>query len=107
MIILNQEGNCICPMSALRSIECKWYDLQEGKKIWRVIGYYAVVNKQPSCGRVLGEYQTEERAKEVLGEITVKYGAYITVEGGSLLTTPSYVQPILFEPPKVYKMPAE
>lgn len=62
-----------------------------------------------ACGEgwqlTLGKYESTERAKEVLAEIAEKYREYLRVNGGPLLTQPGYVQPVVFEPPKVYEMP--
>lgn len=54
----------------------------------------------------LGTYETTDRAAQVVMEIATKYGQYMKVEGGPIYTKPGgYVQPILFDPPKVYEMP--
>ena len=54
----------------------------------------------------LGEYKTEERAKEVLQEIVEKYSSYLKLEGGpAILQSQMDIQPNIFNIPKVYKMP--
>lgn len=53
----------------------------------------------------LGEYESEARAMEVLGEIADEYGKYLSTYGGPLATVEAYVQPFAYAPPKVYKMP--
>lgn len=56
----------------------------------------------------LGEYKTEERAKEVLQEITQEYSSYLKLEGGpAILQSQMDIQPNIFNIPKVYKMPKE
>lgn len=55
----------------------------------------------------LGAYSSDDRAKEVLKKITDTYGRYIFSEGGPMLTMEAYVQPMAFNPPKVYEMPEE
>ena len=56
-------------------------------------------------GENLGEYESEARAMEVLGEIADEYGKYLSTAGGPLATVEAYVQPFAYAPPKVYKMP--
>lgn len=56
--------------------------------------------------RDLGYYKTEERAKEVLQEITQKYSSYLKLEGGpAILQGQMDIQPNIFNIPKVYEMP--
>ena len=54
---------------------------------------------------VLGEYESEARAMEVLGEIADEYGKYLSTAGGPLATVEAFVQPFAYAPPKVYRMP--
>ena len=57
---------------------------------------------------VLGKYETEERAKEVLQEIVERYGSYLQLKGGPVLTRGQMdIQPNVFNIPKVYIMPEE
>lgn len=53
----------------------------------------------------LGEYESEARAMEVLGEIADEYGKYLSTAGGPLATVEAFVQPFAYAPPKVYRMP--
>ena len=54
----------------------------------------------------LGEYDTEERAKEVLQEIIKKYSSYLELKGGpAILQGQMDIQPNIFNIPKVYEMP--
>lgn len=55
---------------------------------------------------VLGEYSNSDEAEKVLEELAGEYGKYYRVEGGPMATVNAFVQPLMFEPPKVYKMPA-
>ena len=56
--------------------------------------------------RDLGYYKTEERAKEVLQEITQKYSSYLKLEGGqAILKGQMDIQNNIFNIPKVYEMP--
>jgi hypothetical protein len=54
----------------------------------------------------LGEYSTEERAKEVLAEIAKKYSSYMQLTGGPAIVQGQIdIQPNIFNIPKVYEMP--
>lgn len=54
----------------------------------------------------IGNYEEEERAKEVLQEITQKYSSYLKLEGGpAILQGQMDIQPNIFNIPKVYEMP--
>lgn len=56
----------------------------------------------------LGEYETEERAKEVLKEIVEKYSSYLELKGGvAFMQGGMNIQPNIFNIPKVYEMPEE
>lgn len=56
----------------------------------------------------LGEYKTEERAKEVLQEIVNEYAKYLRLNGGpAILQGQIDIQPNIFNIPKVYIMPKE
>lgn len=55
---------------------------------------------------ILGIYETEERAKEVLAEIVQKYSSYLQLNGGpAILQGQMDIQPNIFNIPKVYEMP--
>ncbi len=54
----------------------------------------------------LGEYETEERAKEVLQEIASKYLSYLELKcGPAIMQGGIDIQPNIFNIPKVFKMP--
>ena len=56
----------------------------------------------------LGEYKTEERAKEVLQEIAQKFLSYLKLEGGPVILQGQIdIQPNIFNIPKVYEMPED
>lgn len=69
--------------------------------------------KRIGCGfnngkMYLGEYKTEERAKEVLVEIVKKYSSYMQLTGGPAIVQGQIdIQPNIFNIPKVYEMPKE
>ena len=57
---------------------------------------------------LLGCYKNDQRAKEVLREIANRYAEYYQIKGGhSVLNNGGYIQPNMFDFPKVYEMPAE
>ena len=63
-------------------------------------------NKLEDYNCVLGVYDTEERAKEVLQEIIKCYGSYLQLDGGpAIIQGQVDIQPNIFNIPKVYKMP--
>lgn len=67
---------------------------------------YVIYNTE--IGEDLGEYATEERAKEVLMEIIKKYSSYLQLDGGpAILQGQMDIQPNIFNIPKVYEMPEE
>jgi hypothetical protein len=69
-------------------------------------GIYAYFEKDNWS--VLGEYKTEERAKEVLQEIAQKFSSYLKLEGGpAILQGQIDIQPNIFNIPKVYEMPED
>lgn len=60
------------------------------------------------CVYVLGKYESEERAKEVLQEIIKRYSSYLKLEGGpAILQGQMDIQPNIFNIPKVFEMPKE
>lgn len=60
------------------------------------------------CVYVLGKYESEERAKEVLQEIIKRYSSYLKLEGGpAILQGQMDMQPNIFNIPKVFEMPKE
>lgn len=67
---------------------------------------YVIYNTE--IGEDLGEYATEERAKEVLQEIIKCYKSYLQLNGGpAILQGQMDIQPNIFNIPKVYEMPKE
>lgn len=90
MLIFTQDKDCLLNI--------------DKAKMLSVCGFAVV-----ACGEgwqlTLGKYESPERAKDVLDEIAEKYSEFRGTNGGPLLTQPGYVQPMLFEPPKVYEMP--
>jgi|GEM_PF-2539790 len=110
MMIVTQDGRKIVNTDHLAAIRVRVPDLPapeygESEEDLGPVTIYGDVAVDYEWEYTLGEYPTEERAQEVLQEIAEKYGSYIKVDGGPLLTMDAYVQPLLFTPPKVYTMP--
>lgn len=58
------------------------------------------------CVYVLGKYESEERAKEVLQEIIKRYSSYLKLEGEpAILQGQMDIQLNILNVPKVYQMP--
>lgn len=58
--------------------------------------------------QILGKYEIEERAKEVLAEIVQKYSSYLQLTGGpAIMQGQIDIQPNIFNIPKVYEMPED
>lgn len=95
MIIISQDKNGILNFNNIQLCRIN----QEGI-------VYVFLNEYNSFK--LGEYSTEERAKEVLQEIVKKYSSYLKLEGGpAILQGQMDIQPDIFNIPKVYEMPEE
>ena len=71
-------------------------------------GYGIYVYFDNGDNTILGQYKTEERAKEVLQEIKKCYGSYLQLDGGpAIIQGQVDIQPNIFNIPKVYKMPGK
>lgn len=103
MLIMTQNRKCLFNLERAGTLFLSSYygDYEEGKPV-------KVLASLPLAEDVtenLGEYESEARAMEVLGEIADEYGKYLSTAGGPLATVEAYVQPFAYAPPKVYKMP--
>ena len=100
MIIVSQDKTKIVNFDNLTQI----YITQDEEKTATFIRYETV----DSLYDDLGEYKTEERAKEVLQEIAQKFSSYLKLEGGpAILQGQMDIQPNIFNIPKVYEMPED
>lgn len=100
MIIVSQDKTKIVNFDNLTQI----YITQDEEKTATFIRYETV----DSLYDDLGEYKTEERAKEVLQEIAQKFSSYLKLEGGpAILQGQIDIQPNIFNIPKVYEMPED
>ena len=100
MIIVSQNKTKIVNFDNLIQI----YITQDEEETANFIRYESV----DSLYEDLGEYKTEERAKEVLQEIVKKYSSYLELKGGpAIIQGQIDIQPNIFNIPKVYVMPLE
>ncbi len=103
MLIMNQQKTALLNINHIKTIDASPLYLAVGDKPDNRADVQAV--DQAGMILPLGRYATLDRAKAVLLEIAQEYGKYLSVSGG--LTVETYVQPMAFEPPKVYMMPEE
>lgn len=105
MLIMNQQKTALLNVSHIKIIDATFPYLTVGDKQ----NNRAEVQAVDQAGTILslGRYASLDRAKAVLLEIAQKYGKYLSTPGGPCLTVEAYVQPMAFEPPKVYMMPEE
>ena len=103
MLIMSQDRKCLLNLENAGTLFLSSYyrDYKEGKPV-KVLASFPLAE---DVTEGLGEYQSEARAMEVLGEIADEYGKYLSTAGGPLATVEAYVQPFAYAPPKVYKMP--
>ena len=100
MIIVSQDKTKIVNFDNLTQI----YITRDEEETATFIRYETV----DSLYDDLGEYKTEERAKEVLQEIVKKYSSYLELKGGpAIIQGQMDIQPNIFNIPKVYVMPLE
>ena len=103
MLIMTQNRKCLFNLESAGNLHLSscYGDYEEGKPV-------KVLASLPLAEDVtedLGEYESEARAMEVLGEIAEEYGKYLRTDGGPMATASFYAPPFAFAPPKVYKMP--
>lgn len=109
MLILSQNGEVMVNVKNLQAITTyKMGDYQRGEKVenkHRILAWYGT--GEDDCWGI-GDYESEDRAKEIIREIWQKYGEYLHRPGGpailrgSVATTEEFL--VL---PKLYEMPQE
>lgn len=104
MMIMNQWRDAMLNTDHIKKLEASYPMLEgdDGSDRGEVMAV-----DQAGNTLVIGRYASRDRAKAVLAEIAEEYGRYLSVKGGPCLTVEAYVQPMMFEPPKVYMMPEE
>lgn len=100
MIIVSQDKDCIVNFDNIVSIGME--DFSDSSPWQRITA------ETLGTAVVLGDYKTEERAKEVIQEIIKEYSSYLELKGGSALTKGQMdIQPNIFNIPKVYYLPED
>lgn len=109
MLILCQNGDMIVNLDRVHSITTyNFGDCKKGKEDamkCRILAWFGTT--EDDCWGI-GDYATEERAKEIIKEIWMKYGEYLHRQGGPAMLRGSVDVPEAFLIlPKIYEMPKE
>ena len=109
MLILGQSGDVMVNVEHHQCFSIYQINNHEhGKEMekrFRILDWYG--SGEDDCYGI-GDYATEDRAKEVLREIWEKYGQYLHRKGGPAILKGSVDVPEEFWVlPKVYEMPKE
>lgn len=100
MIIISQDKNAIVNFDNVSEIRAQ-YD-------GTIVTFNNTYDPRYYSSDILGKYETEERAKEVLAEIVQKYSSYIQLTGGpAIMQGQMDIQPNIFNIPKTYEMPED
>lgn len=101
MIIVSQDRDVILNFDNVENI---WMN----NPLEKDNGKFEIRAESYSNNMFIGEYETEERAKEVLQEIVQKYSSYLQLNGGlAIMQGQMDIQPNIFNIPKIYEMPKE
>lgn len=96
MLILAQKRTVLVNMDQINSVVVH----NVGGNKFRILAYY-----NTDCWGI-GDYETEERAKEILLEITGKYAQYFHRHASpAMIRGSSDISEAIFVFPKVYEMP--
>lgn len=109
MLILGQNGNVMVNVGQIHAITTyRLGNYENGKekgKRFRILAWYG--SGEDNCFGI-GDYATEDRAKEVIREIWEKYGQYLHRKGRSAILRRSVdVLEEFLILSKVYEMPKE
>lgn len=107
MQILSQNREVMVNMDRIHSVSVYGFlqSTKDKQKKYRILAWYG--NGEDDCWGI-GDYATEERAKEIVREIWMKYGEYLHRQGGSaILAGTSDIPEAFFVLPKLYEMPEE
>lgn len=67
----------------------------------------AVPISNGSLTKVLGEYETPEKAEKAMEMCRIKHGKHYYGQGGAMATASYYVPPFGFTPPKIFRFPED
>ena len=109
MLILSQNGEVMVNVKSLQAITTyKLGNYQRGEKMekqYRILACYGA--GEDDCWGI-GDYETEDRAKEVIRAIWQKCGEYLHRPGGPAILRGSVEIPeAVWVLPKLYEMPQE
>lgn len=109
MLILGQSGDVMVNLERIQAITTYCFgDFERGKKVekkCRVLAWFGT-GKDDCLG--IGDYETEDRAKEIIRAIWQKYGEYLHRPGGPAILRGSVDIPeTVWVLPKLYEMPQE
>lgn len=109
MQILSQDRTVMVQLEQLHAISVyNMADLSNGKKNerkYRILGWYG--QGENDCWG-LGDYETEQRAKDIVKAIWEKSGEYWHRKGGpAILQGSSPVDEMFWVLPKVFEMPED
>lgn len=102
MFILGQKRDLLVNMSRIHALHLyELPDIEDEK--YRILAWFGTTDED--CWG-LGDYETEERAKEVLRDIWQMYGRYLHRDRSpAILRGTLDISEMLFVPPKIYEMP--
>lgn len=106
MLILGQDGDVMVNVKNLHAISTyRLGDFEQGKKIekkYRILAWHG--RGSDDCWGI-GDYETEDRAKQIIREIWERYGEYLHRKGGQAILRGSIDVPEEFWVlPKVYEI---
>lgn len=108
MLILGQNGDVMVNLERIQAITTYCLgNFEQGKKVekCRVLAWFGT--GEDDCWGI-GDYETEDRAKEVIRAIWQKYGEYLHRPGDPAILRGSVEIPeAVWVLPKLYEMPQE
>lgn len=107
MLILSQSGEAVVNVEHIHGLSFyKMGDFERGQKVDKKCRILAFFGDADDDYWVIGDYETEDRAKEIIREIWQKYGEYLHRPGGpAILRGTSDVDEAFWVLPKIYEMP--
>lgn len=111
MLILGQNGDVMVNMERIHSLTTHYLGYYSGERKQRVNEGFRVLAWYGEYGDAcfgIGDYATEDRAKEIIRQIFEKYGEYLHRQGGPAILRGSVDVPEAFWVlPKIFEMPKE
>lgn len=109
MLILGQSGDVMVNLERIQAITTYCLgDFERGKKVEKKCRVLALFGTGEDDCWGIGDYETEDRAKEIIKEIWEKYGEFLHRRGGqAILKWQVDVSEAFWVLPKIYEMPKE